>query len=140
MSIPVTIGANHGATILHRSSTGLTPGRTGGLHRARFKDVPGMCRYRPDGIPMVTRLLSSSSRLTTVFDSLHGKHFKTTGDMSQFNTVNPRSPRLYTHCPSSGTCTTFISHGFNPGYSIILMQSGTYATHTVLRLRGLLRN
>ena len=45
-----------GATILHRGYTGLTPGHTGGLHRARFKDVPGMCRYRPDGIPVVTGL------------------------------------------------------------------------------------
>ena len=50
------------ATILHRGSTGLTPGHTGGLHRARFKDVPEMCRYRPNGIPVVTGLLWASSR------------------------------------------------------------------------------
>ena len=62
VSIPVTTGANHDATILHRGSTGLTPGHTGGLHRARFKDVPGMCRYRPEGIPVVTGLLWASSR------------------------------------------------------------------------------
>ena len=60
-----------------------------------------MCRYRPDSIPVETRLLSSSSRFTTVFDSLPGKHFKTTRDMCRFNTVHPGSPRLSTHCPSS---------------------------------------
>ena len=49
-------------SILHRGSTGLTPGHTGGLHRAWFKDVPGMCRYRPGGIPVVTGLLWASSR------------------------------------------------------------------------------
>ena len=37
--IPVTTSAKRGATVLHRGSTGLTPGHTGGLHRARFITV-----------------------------------------------------------------------------------------------------
>ena len=49
----------------YHSSSGLYRPNTGAyrdLHRARFKDVPGMCRYRPDGIPVVTGLLWASSR------------------------------------------------------------------------------
>ena len=103
VSIPVTTGANRGATILYRGSTDLTTGHTGGLHRTRFKDVPGMCRYRPDGIPVETRLLSSSSRFTKVFDSLPGKHFKTTGDMSRF------IPDLQ-GCPRTAPQVVHVSH------------------------------
>ena len=35
-------------------------------------DVPGLRRYRPDAVPVETRLLSASSRFITVFDSLPG--------------------------------------------------------------------
>ena len=48
------------------SSSGLYRPNTGayrGLHRARFKDVPRMWRYRLDGIPVVTGLLWASSRV-----------------------------------------------------------------------------
>ena len=66
------------------------------------KDVPEMRQYRPDAVPVETRLLPATSRFTTVFDSLPGYsrwvpvvlHFKTTGDMSRFHTVHPGSPRL----------------------------------------------
>ena len=36
------------------------------------KDVPGMRRYRPETVPVKTRLLPASSRFATVFDSLPG--------------------------------------------------------------------
>ena len=36
------------------------------------KDDPGMRRYRPDAVPVETRLLQASSRFTTVFDSIPG--------------------------------------------------------------------
>ena len=36
------------------------------------KDVPGLHRYRPDAVPVETRLLPASFRFTTVFDSLPG--------------------------------------------------------------------
>ena len=35
-------------------------------------DVPGLRRYRPDAVPVETRLLPASSRFITVFDSLPG--------------------------------------------------------------------
>ena len=35
-------------------------------------DVPGLLRYRPDAVPVETRLLPASSRFITVFDSLPG--------------------------------------------------------------------
>ena len=35
-------------------------------------DVPGLRRYRPDAVPVVTRLLPAASRFITVFDSLPG--------------------------------------------------------------------
>ena len=35
-------------------------------------DVPGLRRYRPDAVPVETRLLPASARFITVFDSLPG--------------------------------------------------------------------
>ena len=35
-------------------------------------DAPGLRRYRPDAVPVETRLLPASSRFITVFDSLPG--------------------------------------------------------------------
>ena len=35
-------------------------------------DVPELRRYRPDAVPVETRLLPASSRFITVFDSLPG--------------------------------------------------------------------
>ena len=56
-------------------------------------DVPGLRRYRPDAVPMETRLLPASSRLLPVSPSCF-KHFKTTGDMSRFNKVQHGSSRI----------------------------------------------
>ena len=43
-----------------------------GSGTTRFIDVPGLRRYRPDAVPVETRLLPASSRFITVFDSLPG--------------------------------------------------------------------
>ena len=74
-------------------------------------DVPGLRRYRPDAVPVETRLLPASSRFITVFDSLPGysrwvpvvlnilKQPGTWAGLTRFNTVHPGSPRLYTVPP-----------------------------------------
>ena len=74
-------------------------------------DVPGLRRYRPDAVPVETRLLPASSRFFTVFDSLPGyslwvpvvlnilKQPGTWAGLTRFNTVHPGSPRLSTVPP-----------------------------------------
>ena len=74
-------------------------------------DVPGLRRYRPDAVPVETRLLPASSRFITVFDSLPGysrwvpvvlnilKQPGTWAGSTRFNTVHPGSPRLSTVPP-----------------------------------------
>ena len=74
-------------------------------------DIPGLRRYRPDAVPVETRLLPASSRLITVFDSLPGysrwvpvvlnilKQPGTWAGLTRFNTVHPGSPRLSTVPP-----------------------------------------
>ena len=74
-------------------------------------DVPGLRRYRPDAVPVETRLLPASSRFITVFDSLPGysrwvpdvlnilKQPGTWAGLTRFNTVHPGSPRLSTVPP-----------------------------------------
>ena len=74
-------------------------------------DVPGLRRYRPDAVPVETRLLPASSRFITVFDSLPGysrwvpvvlnilKQPGTWAGLTRFNTANPGSPRLSTVPP-----------------------------------------
>ena len=76
-----------------------------GSGTARFiTDVPGLHRYRPDAVPVETRLLPAyhgiwqPSRLLRVSPGCF-KNFKTTGDVSRFNTVHPGSPRLSTVPP-----------------------------------------
>ena len=54
LTIPVTTGANGGATLLHLGTTDLTPGQTGGLHRAQF-------------IMVEARTLPASSPFTMVY-------------------------------------------------------------------------
>ena len=64
----------------YRSSSGLYRPNTGAyrgsplrtVYHGGDKDVPGLRRYRPDAVPVLTRLLPASSRFTTVFDSLPG--------------------------------------------------------------------
>ena len=72
-------------------------------------DVPGLHRYRPDAVPVETRLLPASSRFITVFDSLPGcfKHLKTTGDMSRFNTVQHGSSRISKVVHGAATVVTW---------------------------------
>ena len=74
-------------------------------------DVPGLRRYRPDAVPVETRLLPASSRFITVFDSLPGYSRwvpvvlniliqpGTWAGLTRFNTVHPGSPRLSTVPP-----------------------------------------
>ena len=74
-------------------------------------DVPGLRRYRPDAVPVETRLLPASSRFITLFDSLPGcsrwvpvvlnilKQPGTWAGLTRFNTVHPGSPRLSTVPP-----------------------------------------
>ena len=74
-------------------------------------DVPGLRRYRPDAVPVETRLLPAASRFITVFDSLPGysrwvpvvlnilKQPGTWAGLTWFNTVHPGSPRLSTVPP-----------------------------------------
>ena len=74
-------------------------------------DVPGLGRYRPDAVPVETRLLPATSRFITVFDSLPGyyrwvpvvlnilKQPGTWAGLTRFNTVHPGSPRLSTVPP-----------------------------------------
>ena len=74
-------------------------------------DVPGLRRYRPDAVPVETRLLPAASRFITVFDSLPGysrwvpvvlnilKQPGTWAGSTRFNTVHPGSPRLSTVPP-----------------------------------------
>ena len=74
-------------------------------------DVLGLHRYRPDAVPVETRLLPASSRFITVFDSLPGysrwvpvvlntlKQPRTWAGSTRFNTVYPGSPRLSTVPP-----------------------------------------
>ena len=94
MPVPVTTGANRDATVLHRSSTGLTPGQTGvcggvfnPLSLSRWRHRRCGCRL---GLP---RYLTAS--LVTPVDS---QLFSHPGNdvLNQFNTVHPGSPRLST--------------------------------------------
>ena len=77
------------------------------VYHGEDKDVSGLRRYRPDAVPVETRLLPASSRFTTVFDSLPGYsrwipvvlNILNNRDMGRFNTVHPGSPRLSTVPP-----------------------------------------
>ena len=82
-----------------------------GSYHGGDTDVPGLRRYRPDAVPVETRLLPASSRFITVFDSLPGysrwvpvvlnilKQPGTWAGLTRFNTVHPGSPRLSTVPP-----------------------------------------
>ena len=72
--ILVTMGANRGATVIHRVFTGLTTGHTEWrkVYQSEDNDVPGMCRVSPDAVPVETRLLLASSQFIMVFESLPG--------------------------------------------------------------------
>ena len=78
-------------------------------------DVPGLCRYRPDAVPVEARLLPASSRLLPVSPGCF-KHFKITGDMSRFNTVQHGSSRISKVVHGAATVVTrFIT--VHPGSS-----------------------
>ena len=76
MFIPVTTGANPGATVLHWGSTGLTPEHTRRPHRAWWNHRD--CRRQPGLSRYLTALPVTSGCFI---------HFKTTMDMSRFNSV-----------------------------------------------------
>ena len=65
--------------------------------RTRFTTSNGMSRYRP-GVAPVYPGICHPSRFIPVHPGCI-KHFKTTGDMSRFNTVHPVSPRFSTVPP-----------------------------------------
>ena len=87
-------------------------------------DVPGLRRYRPDAVPVETRLLPAysgihgiwqPSRLLPVSPGCF-KHFKTAGDMSRFNTVQHGSSRIAKVVHGTATVVTrFIT--VHPGSS-----------------------
>ena len=131
-----SIGANRGATVSHRGSTGLTKGHTGGSSpRGLSRWSHGRSRRRP-GLP---RYLTA----------IPGVCLKITGDMSRFNTVHPGLvirgeprwtviiPTVHQGCPRCRHDCDTVHHGSSritnrdgPGPYIGTVRTGLYVLHS----------